>query len=102
MNNRKRHLVIPLLLIANIIYCFVGWCIFIIFEMTSPNDPKFDLNPHIRIIIFPILLLLHALGELVFLKKSCKITKRRCFYVILSLLIYFFPIWANIIEMMFF
>ena len=75
MNNRKRHLVIPLLLIANIIYCFVGWCIFIIFEMTSPNDPKFDLNPHIRIIIFPILLLLHALGELVFLKRVVKSLK---------------------------
>jgi len=104
MDNTIKKINVILLSAINVGYSFLGWCIFILFDLTSPNDPKFDLDPLIRIIIFPILIILHILGELFFLKKVHRIVlKYYSLFVIINLiLIYFFPLWVGIIEVIFF
>ncbi len=94
-----------LLSAINLGYSFFGWCIFILFDLTSPDDPKFDLDPLIRIIIFPILMILHVLGEAFFLKKVHRIIQKKYYYffvIINVIIIYIFPLWVGIIEAVFF
>ncbi|MCM1523900.1 MAG: hypothetical protein NC120_05525 [Ruminococcus sp.] len=92
-----------LLSVINVGYSFLGWCIFIVFDLTLPDDPKFDLDPIIRIIIF-LLMILHISGELFLLIKTRRIVQKyySLFVIVNAVLIYIFPLWIGIIEIVFF
>jgi len=64
----KQKIINALLFVSNIILVAFGWIIFILFDLTSYDDPKFDINQIFRIIIFPTILISCVIGEILILK----------------------------------
>lgn len=99
----KHKIINVLLLIANISYIALGWGIFILFDITSPYNPKFDINQNFRIIVFPILLVACVVGEVLILKKFYKRifnSELKCFiiYIFFNTTICAFPLLIGLIE----
>ena len=99
----KPKIINTLLFISNIIYIALGWGIFILFDITSPDNPKFDINQNLRIIVFPILLVACIVGEILILKKFYKNIfnsdlKHFIIYIFFNTIICVFPLLIGLIE----
>lgn len=89
--------------ILNVGYCFIGWCVFTLYMMTSPSNEKFDLNPYFRNIVFPLLLLAHLIGEIAYTKKCHKVFfcyKKNAFvlFVLINSIVYILPLFVEVVE----
>ncbi|SEK89409.1 hypothetical protein SAMN05216469_10773 [Ruminococcus albus] len=94
------------LIIFNVIYVALGWVIYIIFDITSPNDPKFDINQKVRVIVFPILMIVCFIGEIFILKLIFKKVfssnfKEFTIYIIFNVFVCLAPILIGLIEKLF-
>lgn len=104
MKALNKFIVVFMYIIINIVYSFIGWILFIVWDLTNPSSQKFDAMPYIRIILL-IVLILHIIGEVVyFIISYKKIFENRKLYfvlfILLNLNIYIFPMWIGIIESM--
>lgn len=66
MKKLKRCAIMLLNIIVNIVYSFLGWMLYIYFDLTNPASEKFDAEPYVRVIVL-VLLLIHMVGEIAFL-----------------------------------
>lgn len=76
------------------------------FDITSPNDPKFDVNQNFRIIIFPILMIACIIGEIFILQLIYKKVfnsnpKRFAIYMAFNILVCLSPLLIGLIEKLF-
>ncbi len=95
------------LIVFNVIYCILGWFIFILFDITSPDDPKFDLDPGIRKLTFFLAFVIYFFCEVLFLKKLYRKvfnSSRKSFgiYIGITILLYLVPILVAVVEILFF
>ena len=94
------------LVIINVIHIALCWIIYILFDITSPNDPKFDIDQKCRIIIFSILMVACIIGEIFILKLIYKRVfssnfKKFAIYIIFNVLICVSPLLIGLIEKLF-
>ncbi len=99
----KQKIINTLLVISNIVCVAFGWVIFILFDLTSPDNPKFDINQIFRLIVFPLLLAVCTVGEILILKKFYKNVfnsnlKRFIIYTFFNAIMCVFPLLIGLIE----
>ena len=98
----KTKLYITVSCILNLIYSFIGALIQIAYAMTLPNSEKFDDGPIGNLWIL-LLVIVHFLGEIIFLKfsysKFFKDNKKQfVIYAIVNLIVYFMLLWISLIT----
>lgn len=102
----KSKIIGCLLVVFNVIYVVLGCGIYIMFDITSPNDPKFDVNQNYRTIIFPILMIVCIIGEIFILqllyKKVFNLnSKQFAIYMVFNVLVCLSPMLISLIEKLF-
>lgn len=103
---RNKKIISTVLVISNIVYAALGWVVFILFDLTSPDDPKFDIDQTFRISVFPILFIVCIVGEILILKKFYKNVfnsnlKHFIIYMFFNAIICAFPLLIGLIESFF-
>lgn len=106
IGNMRSKITSFLIIVLNVIYIALGWVMYIIFDITSPNDPKFDVNQNYRVIIFSILMIVYVIGEFSILKTIYKkvfnsTRKKFAIYMMINVLVYISPMLIVLIESLF-